>query len=76
MSKYVLRWQYGVFATETETHYTYGGLDMLRYKANELAKNDKITYITIDEVKEVIKDTRLETAENILKCNNITYVQK
>ena len=63
MSKYALRWQYGVFAGETKTHYTYGSLDMLKYKAEELAKNDKVTYITIDEIKEVLKDTRLEVAE-------------
>ncbi|MBP3928165.1 MAG: hypothetical protein J6D47_01190 [Peptostreptococcaceae bacterium] len=67
MSKYVLRWQYGVFAGETRTHYTYGNLDMLKYKAKELAKNNKIVYITIDEVKEVIKDIRLQTAEELLK---------
>ena len=59
MSKYVLRWQYGVFAGETRTHYTYGNLDTLKYKAKELAKNNKIVYITIDEVKEVIKDIRI-----------------
>lgn len=63
MSKYVLRWQYGVFVGEAKTHYTYGSLDMLKYKAEELAKNDKVTYITIDEIKEVLKDTRLEVAE-------------
>ena len=63
MSKYVLRWQYGIFAGETKTHYTYGSLDMLKYKAEELDKNDKITYITIDEVREVVKDIRLEVAE-------------
>ena len=40
---------------------------MLKYKASELSKDDKITYITIDEVKEVIKDTRLEVAEMSLK---------
>lgn len=67
MSKYVLRWQYGVFAGETRTHYTYGNLDTLKYKAKELAKNNKIVYITIDEIKEVIKDIRLQTAEELLK---------
>ena len=35
--------------------------------ARELAKNNKIVYITIDEVKEVIKDIRLQTAEELLK---------
>lgn len=29
-NKYVLRWQYGVFAGDTRTHYTYGSLDMLK----------------------------------------------
>lgn len=67
MSKYVLRWQYGVFAGETRTHYTHGNLDVLRRKARQLYKDDKITYITIDEVKEVIKDTRLEVAEKLSK---------
>ena len=52
---------------ETRTHYTHGSLDMLRYKANELSKDNKITYITIDEVKEVIKDTRFEMVEELLK---------
>lgn len=70
MSKYVLRWQYGVFAGDTRTHYTYGSLDMLKYKAEELAKNDKITYITIDEVREVIKDIRLEVAEESVNSKN------
>lgn len=67
MSKYVLRWQYGVFAGEAKTHYTYGGLDMLKYKAEELAKDDKIVYITIDEVKEVIKDIREQRVKELLK---------
>lgn len=56
-----------MFAGETKTHYTYGSLDMLKYKAEELAKNDKITYITIDEVREVIKDIRTQKAEELLK---------
>ena len=67
MNKYVLRWQYGVFAGETKIHYTYGSLDMLKYKAEELAKNDKVTYITIDEAREVIKDIRTQRAEELLK---------
>lgn len=70
MSKYVLRWQYGVFAGETKTHYTYGSLDMLKYKAKYLAENEKITYITIDEIKEVLKDTRLEVAEKSVNLKN------
>lgn len=67
MSKHILRCQYGVFVGETRTHYTYGSLDMLKYKAKELAKDDKITYITIDEIKEVIKDIRYEISEELLK---------
>lgn len=66
MSKYVLRWQYGVFAGETKTHYTYGSLDMLKYKAKSLAKDDKVVYITIDKVVETIKDTRLQTLESLI----------
>lgn len=69
MSKYVLRWQYGVFAGETKTHYTYGNLEMLRYKAKELAKNDKIVFITIDKIEEIIKDIRLEKAMELSSIN-------
>lgn len=58
MSKHVLRWQFGLKSGETKTHYTYGHINTLREKAKVLAENDKILYITIDEVKEVIKDTR------------------
>lgn len=67
MSKYVLRWQYGVFAGDTRTHYTYGSLDNLRDKAKYLVENKDICYITIDKVEEVIKDIRLEVAEKSLK---------
>ena len=78
MKQYVLRWQYGVFAGETRTHYTYGSLDMLRHKANELSKDRKITYITIDEVKEVIKDIRVEVTQNLLNVDafNWQYIQE
>ena len=72
MKQYVLRWQYGVFAGETRTHYTYGSLDMLKEKARELSRDRKITYITIDEIKEVIKDTRTEVAQNSL--NRDVYI--
>lgn len=66
-NKYVLRWQYGVFAGDTRTHYTYGSLDMLKYKAKYLVENEDICYITIDKVEEVIKDTRLEVVEKSVK---------
>ena len=60
MSKYILRWQYGLLNDEIKIHYTYGHINTLREKAKVLAENEKILYITIDEVKEVIKDTREE----------------
>ena len=60
MSKYVLRWQYGLFNNEVKIHYTYGHIDTLREKAKVLAKDDKILVITIDKVEEVIKDIRTE----------------
>ena len=60
MSEYVLRWQYGIFAGEKKTHHTYGHINTLKEKAKVLAKEDRITYITIDKVHEVIKDTREE----------------
>lgn len=60
MSKYVLRWQYGLFNNEVKIHYTYGDIDTLREKAKVLAKDDKILVITIDKTEEIIKDTRTE----------------
>ena len=60
MSKYVLRWQYGLFNNEVQIHYTYGDIDTLREKAKVLAKDDKILVITIDKTEEIIKDTRTE----------------
>lgn len=60
MSEYVLRWQYGLFNDEVKIHYTYGHINTLREKAKVLAKNDKIVYITIDKIEEVIKDIRAE----------------
>ena len=60
MSKYVLRWQYGLFNNEVQIHYTYGDIDTLREKAKVLAKDDKILVITIDKTEEIIKDTRSE----------------
>ena len=53
MSKYVLRWQYGLFNNEVKIHYTYGHIDTLREKAKVLAKDDKILVITIDKVEGV-----------------------
>lgn len=58
MSKYVLRWQMGLLLENIKIHYTYGSKEMLRQKAEVLAKDDKILFITIDKIDEVIKDTR------------------
>lgn len=60
MSKYVLRWQYGLFNNEVKIHYTYGHIDTLKEKAKVLAKDDNILVITIDKIEEIIKDTRTE----------------
>lgn len=60
MSKYILRWQYGLFNEDVKVHYTYGHISTLREKAKVLAKNEKILYITIDKTEEVIKDVREE----------------
>ena len=60
MSKYVLRWQYGLFNNEVKIHYTYGDIDTLKEKAKVLAKDDNILVITIDKIEEIIKDTRTE----------------
>lgn len=55
MSKYILRWQFGF---ETRMYYTYGHINTLKEKAEVLKSNERISYITIDEIKEVVKDTR------------------
>ena len=68
MSKYVLRWQYGLFNNEVKIHYTYGHIDTLREKAKVLAKDDKILVITIDKVEEVIKDIRNEKLIEYANC--------
>ena len=59
MSKYVLRWQYGLFNNEVKIHYTYGHIDTL---------SDKILVITIDKVEEVIKDIRNEKLIEYANC--------
>lgn len=71
MSEYVLRWQYGLFNDEVKIHYTYGHKNTLREKAKVLAKNEKICYITIDKVEEVIKDTRTEKIIEYIENNTI-----
>lgn len=70
MSKYVLRWQYGLFNKDVKIHYTYGSKNTLKEKAKILAKNEKILVITLDKVDEVIKDTREEKLIEYFK--NIT----
>ena len=58
MSKYVLRWQKGLLFDERKINYSCGSKEMLKQKAELLAKDDKILLVTIDKVEEVIKDTR------------------
>lgn len=71
MSKYILRWQYGLFNEDVKIHYTYGHINTLREKAKILAKNDKILYVTIDKVEEVIKDIRTEKMIEYAENNTI-----
>ncbi|WP_237671527.1 hypothetical protein, partial [Clostridioides difficile] len=58
MSKYVLRWQKGLLLDERKINYSCGSKEILKKKAELLAKDDKILLVTIDKVEEVIKDTR------------------
>ncbi|VIG20190.1 Uncharacterised protein [Clostridioides difficile] len=58
MSKYVLRWQKGLLLDERKINYSCGSKEMLKQKAELLAKDDKVLLVTIDKVEEVIKDTR------------------
>lgn len=71
MSKYILRWQYGLFNEDVKIHYTYGHINTLREKAKILAKNDKILYVTIDKIEEVIKDTREDKLIEYMENNTI-----
>lgn len=70
MSKYVLRWQRGLTNDEVKIHYTYGHIDTLREKAKMIAKDDKILFVTIDKIEEVIKDTRTEEFIRRLRIHN------
>ena len=71
MEEYILRWQYGVIQEEIMLHYTYGTREELQKKAEVLAKDERITYITIDKVEEVIKDTRVEAVVKFLSRGDI-----
>ena len=42
MSKYVLRWQKGLLLNERKINYSCGSKEMLKKKAELLAKDDKI----------------------------------
>lgn len=72
MSEHILRWQYGLFNEEVKIHYTYGHISTLREKAKALAKNDKILFISIDKVEEIIKDTRSDKFIEYVENNTIT----
>ncbi|OXX82519.1 hypothetical protein AVM15_18155 [Paraclostridium benzoelyticum] len=71
MSKYILRWQYGIFQDEVKIHYTYGHIDTLRQKAKVIAKDNKVVFISIDKVEEVIKDIRTEKMIEYVENNEI-----
>ena len=72
MSKHILRWQIGLYTNEVKLYYTYGHIDILRQKAEVLAKDDKILFISIDRVEEVIKDIRSEKLIEEINKNTIT----
>lgn len=64
---YVLRWQRGLTNDEVKINYTYGHIDTLREKAKSIVKDEKVLYVTIDKIEEVIKDTRTEEFVNRIK---------
>ncbi|MDU1456370.1 MAG: hypothetical protein E6912_16405 [Paeniclostridium sordellii] len=71
MSTYILRWQYGIFQDKVKIHYTYGHIDTLREKAKVIAKDDRVVFISIDKVEEVLKDTRNEKVMEYIENNTI-----
>ncbi|CEK34552.1 MAG: hypothetical protein MJH09_10770 [Cetobacterium sp.] len=71
MNEYILRWQYGIFQEKVKIHYTYGHIDTLREKAKAIAKDDRVVFISIDKVEEVIKDTRTEKMMKYIENNTI-----
>lgn len=71
MSTHILRWQKGLFNEEVKLYYTYGHIDTLREKAKVIANNDKVVYVTIDKIEEVIKDTRTEKMMEYIELNTI-----
>ena len=71
MSKYILRWQYGILQDEVKIHYTYGYINNLREKAEVIAKDDRVVFISIDKVEEVLKDIRTEKMIEYAENNTI-----
>lgn len=69
--KYILRWQRGLINDEVKLYYTYGSINTLREKAKPLANNDKIVFISIDKVEEVIKDTRSKKIMEYIENNTL-----
>lgn len=69
--KYVLRWQRGLINDEVKLYYTYGSINTLREKAKPLANDDKIVFISIDKIEEVIKDTRSKKIMEYIENNTL-----
>ena len=71
MSDYVLRWQIGLLSGEVKMYYTYGYLSVLRDKAKSIINDDKVVFVSIDKVEEVLKDTRTEKMIEYIDNNAI-----
>lgn len=71
MSKHILRWQYGILQDKVKIHYTYGHIDNLREKAKVIAKDERVVFVSIDKVEEVIKDIRTEKVMEYIENNTI-----
>lgn len=71
MSSYVLRWQRGLLSGEIKMYYTYGNLSTLKEKAKNKAEDDKVVFVSIDKIEEVIKDTRTEKMIEYIENNTI-----
>ncbi|MFR8871861.1 MAG: hypothetical protein ACLVIH_17915 [Paraclostridium sordellii] len=71
MSNHVLRWQKGLLSGEVKMYYTYGHLSTLKEKAKNIAEDDKVVFVSIDKIEEVIKDTRTEKMIEYIENNTI-----
>lgn len=71
MSTYILRWQKGLFSGEVKMYYTYGHLNTLREKAKKIAEDNKVVFVSIDKVEEIIKDIRTQRMIEYMECDTI-----